>query len=311
MRLEALEAIVAYHTGDLPAARARLEAARARLARLDAPPAALAALREMGYSRREAARALRFCGGDAGAAVTFIGEQREKQRARADERRRQRAWLAERTAYGKTDGGLYVDRALLEQLEPLGYERALAAEALRARGNDLQAALDVLTDPVRRGALQLAAVARQIKEQEQGPQDVDAGKVARLLEMGFGERDARLALKAAGGSFRRAVARLTGGGDEGGDGEGGEGGERGGRGGRGRGGGAHGSGSSSGADSTDSEGARLEAALVSAARGGGDDPMAAYDLDLRPEAEALARYAELIAAAERRAAAAATAAAGK
>lgn len=38
---------------------------------------------EMGYSRKEASRALRFCSGDVGASVTFIAEQRTKQQVRS------------------------------------------------------------------------------------------------------------------------------------------------------------------------------------------------------------------------------------
>jgi hypothetical protein len=100
-----------------------------------------------------------------------------------------------------------------------------------------QSALDVLSDPVRAGALQLAMVARQIKEAEEGPQGVSSRDVARLREMGFAERPARVALKEARGSFEEAVEALmaqgevaragAGGGGEGrggGDGEGGSGG---------------------------------------------------------------------------------------
>jgi hypothetical protein len=134
----------------------------------------------------------------------------------AAERQRQRAWLSQRAGFGKTAGGAYVDREALARLEGLGFERGLAAEALRANENDLQAsrfrggggragafwggrdavrrmahgratrrrnglrpapknpakqgALDVVADPVRAGALQLAIVARQIREAEEGPQ---------------------------------------------------------------------------------------------------------------------------------------------
>jgi hypothetical protein len=145
-------------------------------------PEALASLQAMGYKRQEAARALRFCGGDVAAAVNFIGQQRVKQQVRrregvgagvawlgaanachisaalplppsarpcrvlpppsqerAGERRRQRAWLTERKAFGRTPGGVYVDREALEQLGTLGYERGLAAEALRGADNSLQA----------------------------------------------------------------------------------------------------------------------------------------------------------------------------
>lgn len=41
--------------------------------------------------------------------------------------------------------------------------RSLAAEALRQAENDSQAALDVLSDPVRQGALQLGLIAQQVR----------------------------------------------------------------------------------------------------------------------------------------------------
>jgi hypothetical protein len=199
----------------------------------------------------------------------------------------------------------------------------------------------VLTNPVRAGALQLAMVAKQIKEAEEGPQDVPRKRVARLVEMGFGERAARVALKDAGGRFRPALEALMaqgdaartagggggGGGDEDGAGPSGAGGEaaaapaRGGgrrrrrraRPRRRRASAAGGSGSDSewtsasgpgsgsgsgsgsgGSDPADSEEEAMEAAIVDAARGGGDDPMAAYDLDLAAEEAAIQRYLALL-----------------
>jgi hypothetical protein len=82
---------------------------------------------------------------------------------RRAERLRQRNWLSEREAYGKTPSGKHIDQQPLQMLCQLGYDKALAAEALRAADNDGQAALDVLGDPVRRGALQLALIAQQVR----------------------------------------------------------------------------------------------------------------------------------------------------
>jgi hypothetical protein len=81
---------------------------------------------------------------------------------RRAERRQQREWLREREAYGKTPSGKFIDQKPLLQLCQLGYDKALAAEALRAADNDAQASLDVLGDPVRRGALQLSLIALQV-----------------------------------------------------------------------------------------------------------------------------------------------------
>lgn len=53
---------------------------------------------------------------------------------RKEERAKQRQWQTDRVRYGKTDSGNYVDQRNLEQLMSLGYEMALAAEALRQVG---------------------------------------------------------------------------------------------------------------------------------------------------------------------------------
>jgi hypothetical protein len=81
---------------------------------------------------------------------------------RKEQRRKQRDWNNERVKYGKTSAGKYVDGQLLDKLCQMSYERCEAAEALRQQDNDLSAALDVLSDPVRRGALQLSMVAAKV-----------------------------------------------------------------------------------------------------------------------------------------------------
>ena len=68
--------------------------------------------------------------------------------------------------YGKTSSGKYVSQDLLGQLCQLGYDTTLAAEALRQADNDESAALDVLTDPMKRSTLQLAMVAKQVGRAE-------------------------------------------------------------------------------------------------------------------------------------------------
>ncbi|WIA39072.1 hypothetical protein OEZ86_005216 [Tetradesmus obliquus] len=208
VRLELLEGVVAFHSGEASAAAAHLAAAQARWQRLQLSPGALLALAEMGYAEQEAQRALRFSGGDLAAAVDFLTEQRQREQERRAERCKQRDWLREREAYGKTPSGKFVDQQPLQQLLQLGYEKGLAAEALRAADNDGQAALDVLGDPVRRGALQLALIAQQMLEEEQGPQSVKASRVRRLTAMGFKEKAARIALKAAGNSIEGALEQL-------------------------------------------------------------------------------------------------------
>lgn len=53
-----------------------------------------------------------------------------------------------------------MDGDLLEKLGQLGYDRAVAAEALRQSDNEVQAALDSLADPERHALLLLTMVAQ-------------------------------------------------------------------------------------------------------------------------------------------------------
>ncbi len=58
-------------------------------------------------------------------------EQRRLQRERKYRQRQERRLRAEQRSYGRCPNGLHVDMQLLERLTLLGYERQLAAEALR------------------------------------------------------------------------------------------------------------------------------------------------------------------------------------
>ena len=79
----------------------------------------------------QATRGLRFGQGSAESAVAFVMEQRAQARARKERSRQERKLRKEQAAYGRTPAGKPVDMASLDKLAALGYERCLAAEALR------------------------------------------------------------------------------------------------------------------------------------------------------------------------------------
>ncbi|KXZ53463.1 hypothetical protein GPECTOR_7g913 [Gonium pectorale] len=159
LRLEVLEGLVAFYGGG-PEGRAAAEgnfrAAQAKWRRLQVSDEALAMLQSMGYGLKESRRGLRFSGGDVSAALDFIQKQREADEERNARRRKVADWNHERVHYGKTAGGQYVDPEQLDKLEGLGFPRRLAAEALRKHENRGQDALDELSKPDRRRALELA-----------------------------------------------------------------------------------------------------------------------------------------------------------
>ncbi|EIE20769.1 hypothetical protein COCSUDRAFT_48401 [Coccomyxa subellipsoidea C-169] len=212
VRLELLEGVGAFHAGDNAKAKAALEGALAKWERLQVSDDRLAELLAMGFTSSEATRGLRFCAGDCERAVGFIMEQRRLQRERKDRQRQERRLRAEQRSYGRCPNGLHVDMQLLERLTLLGYERQLAAEALRqARGflleampewvnNDIQVALDILSNPMANASLQQhLATIKQASNKRTKP-TVDEVAVASLVSMGFPESDARQALERCAGS---------------------------------------------------------------------------------------------------------------
>jgi hypothetical protein len=162
VRLELLEGVAAYHAGDKRAAREKLTAAHDRWKSLQLSDEALASLAGMGFGSREASRGLRFCGGaaaSAGAAAAFIVDQRARAVATEAAARARAASERERRRYGKTPRGALVDEDALRSLEKMGFPRQLAAAALRATENAVQASLDALAEPFGREALEEAAMA--------------------------------------------------------------------------------------------------------------------------------------------------------
>ncbi|GIL96788.1 hypothetical protein Vretimale_2576 [Volvox reticuliferus] len=146
MRLEVLEGLVGYHSGEnRSTVEASFRAAQTKWRRLQG----------MGYGLQESRRGLRLSGGDVTAAVDFILEQRKAGSERSARRKRVEDWNYERVNYGKTASGNYVDADQLDRLEGLGYDRKLAAEALRRNENRGQDALDELGSKARRRALEL------------------------------------------------------------------------------------------------------------------------------------------------------------
>jgi len=101
----------------------------------------------MGFGTQEASRGLRFCGGDVASAAAFIVDQRARAVAARAAAHARAASERERRRYGRTPRGALVDKDALAALEEMGYCRQLAAAALRATENAVQASLDALAEP--------------------------------------------------------------------------------------------------------------------------------------------------------------------
>ncbi|OAY85886.1 NEDD8 ultimate buster 1, partial [Ananas comosus] len=172
VRLELLEGVVAYHSGDFEAARRSLTSAQTKYMQLQVPDEALSLLMGMGYRERAAKRALRMTGQDVQSAVDFLVEERAKKARRREEDVQRHDDIMEQKRYGKTPNNKAVDLQRLKELVSIGFEKYLAAEALRINENDAQKALDLLTDPEQNCALQSRMELRKQKATKRTDQDV-------------------------------------------------------------------------------------------------------------------------------------------
>lgn len=211
LRLPASYLLICIHPSNLPP---RLPTADAQV-----DDGALAQLGSMGYKLRESRRALRFAANDVVAATSFLAERAAAAEARAARRRRADQWRTQRSRYGRTPSGAWVEVEPLDALCGMGYELPLAAEALRQSDNNANVALEALLDPGKRAALGLAAalqaaaveaekVEKARKEQERqqrrqgegeggGADEAAAAAAAAAAADGAGEQSEAVALARA------------------------------------------------------------------------------------------------------------------
>ncbi|CAL5070354.1 unnamed protein product [Urochloa decumbens] len=154
VRLELLEGVVAYYNGHAERARGSLTSAQAKYLQLQVPDEAISMLMDMGYEARSAKRALKMTGYDIQSSVDLLCEEREKKIRRREEDRERQREILEQMRYGRTPMNKAVDLQKLKGLTTIGFEKYLAAEALRINENDAEKALDLLTNPEQNCILQ-------------------------------------------------------------------------------------------------------------------------------------------------------------
>mmetsp|Transcript_23069 Transcript_23069/g.63141 ORF Transcript_23069/g.63141 Transcript_23069/m.63141 type:complete len:238 (+) Transcript_23069:1201-1914(+) len=156
----------------------------------------------MGFGRQEARAALLSCDKDVSRAATRILARRELEEAAAAarqaevEQRRQVDDLV-----GRCEDGKKVSLPRLAQLEEMGYDRPVAAEALRRCCNDLNGTLGLLAEEAEILALTVY--------QRSSRRAAHRKNAESLVAMGFERRAAYDALAAAGGDINVATSRLA------------------------------------------------------------------------------------------------------
>uniref|UniRef100_A0A5B7BXS4 Putative NEDD8 ultimate buster 1 n=1 Tax=Davidia involucrata TaxID=16924 RepID=A0A5B7BXS4_DAVIN len=205
LRLELLEGVVAYHGGQIEKSRKALTSAQAKFFQLQVPDEALSLLMSMGYKERDAKRALRMSNQDVESAVDFLVEEKSKRVQKREEDIRRRNEITEQKRYGMTPLRKAVDLERLNELVSIGFEKELAAEALRRNENDTQKALDDLTNPESNSAIQHDIESRKKKRLRQ---TADAA-IEVLVSMGFPRATVVAAVRTFG-TKERALSHLLG-----------------------------------------------------------------------------------------------------
>ncbi|KAL3641167.1 hypothetical protein CASFOL_016135 [Castilleja foliolosa] len=206
LRMELLEGVVAYHSGQLQKSKDRLTSAQTKFLQLQVPDEALSLLMSMGYREREANRALRMNNMDVGSAIDFLVEEKAKKAKAREENLRRQKEILEQKQYGVTPLRKAVDIQKLNELVSVGFEKYLAAEALRKNENDTQKALDDLTNPETNAALQNEVISRKRKRLNNKPSARE-----KLISMGFERASVEAALGMFGGSEEQSLNHLLGG----------------------------------------------------------------------------------------------------
>ncbi|CAL9102521.1 unnamed protein product [Musa textilis] len=181
LRMELLEGVVAYHCGNFKEARKALSSAQVKYVQLQVPDEALSMLMGMGYKEKAAKRALRMTGQDVQLAVDFLVEEQARKMRRKQEDIWRQTEISEQKRYGATPRNKPVNLQELNNLVSIGFERDLAAEALRVNENDAQKALDLLTDPEKNCALQ-SQLEKRKKSRTSQPTEAD---VEGLTSIGY------------------------------------------------------------------------------------------------------------------------------
>jgi len=164
---------------------------------------ALSLVMSMGFKERDAKRALRMSNQDVGSAIDFLVEEKAKRAQKMEEDIRRRTEIMEQKKYGMTPSKKAVDLKILNEVVSLGFEKELAAEALRRNENDFQKALDDLTNPEANSAIQVDIESRKRKRQRKASE----AAIEQLVQMGFDRSRAVSALQ-AGGTMEQAMNLL-------------------------------------------------------------------------------------------------------
>ncbi|CAL8106533.1 unnamed protein product [Orchesella dallaii] len=146
VRLHLLQAIAAYHLGQIEKSRFLMTRAETELGRLKVSDDKLAELINMGYKEDESRMALRATYGDASSAVDWIIRRREEKLQIKQQEKENRQKRKLQKQLGNCDNGQPINTRLFLQMKEMGFSPTMVTFALRRANNDMNIAIQLLGD---------------------------------------------------------------------------------------------------------------------------------------------------------------------
>lgn len=198
VRLDLLNMVVAYHQANFASAKTFFSMAQDRMSTMYIQDEDTIPLIAMGFHPRDCRMALQACKKNFDQAAQWLLEKKEHRRQKREEERLTRARERQERKYGKTRNGSWVQVEAVTNFVAMGFEEALAAEALRQSDNSKDQALNALLNQSE--VLRLAA--------QQNFQAAER-QILELEAMGFTRKRAIDALKQSLGVLADAVGLLA------------------------------------------------------------------------------------------------------
>ncbi|XP_058462169.1 NEDD8 ultimate buster 1-like [Malaya genurostris] len=195
LRLHLLKAVLFFHQNKRKDAITMFEVVQSELQSLKVDDACLTTLLDCGFEITESRIALRACSNNVDAAIEFINNRREMVDANEKKSKREKN-LYKKIGYQNADEKR-IDINQVDQLVEMGYPETLAAIALKRTGNNLFNALN-----------ELQLKHKDLKQELVNSIEPCKELIDKLVDLGFHEEAAQVALKQTCNGFEEAVEFL-------------------------------------------------------------------------------------------------------
>ncbi|ETN99132.1 hypothetical protein RFI_38350, partial [Reticulomyxa filosa] len=200
VRLNILKALQCFYQNDLDGARNFVIKAETDWRRLQISDTNLAEMQSMGFTEKEATRALRLCQSNMEEAIQHVFAKRNETRQRDEDEQRRLAERARARRYGKTKGNRFIDVNMLDKIKETGIPEEIAVEALKQTDNHYEQTMDQCFNIEKRALLMAKILQRSMR--------LNSLDVRSLQDMGFNEARCRAALIATSKNLRHAIQYL-------------------------------------------------------------------------------------------------------